>query len=252
MKHLILSFITLLIFQTQTNAQNIIVEYKVYLNTLERTGFLHISKEETPFYYETPLLKQSDVEENKEENNGVHKLSFVVGLDQSAKWYQIYSVANDTLYDIENLDGKQMVYYDNVWPNWTFTEEEQELAGYKCMKAQTLFRGRNYTAWFTPEISTNVGPWKFRGLPGLILAIYDDEKSFSWFATKIHRKSEDAEHAPDIENTAKISFQEFVELQDLYRKEESNKVFLRALGKNAIITGGKTIRGRELKYEWEK
>ena len=52
------------------------------------------------------------------------------------------------------------------------------LLGYTCQKATTTFRGRNYTAWFAPEIPSNNGPWKFGGLPGLILKISDDKRNF--------------------------------------------------------------------------
>lgn len=45
-----------------------------------------------------------------------------------------------------------------------------------CKKAQTSFRGRTYTAWYSPEIITNIGPWKFKNTPGLIFEIYDTDK----------------------------------------------------------------------------
>ena len=35
------------------------------------------------------------------------------------------------------------------------------------------FRGRTYKAWYTMEIEIEEGPWKFHGLPGLIVEIAD-------------------------------------------------------------------------------
>ena len=52
--------------------------------------------------------------------------------------------------------------------------------GYPCQKATATFRGRDYEAWFTPEIPVNDGPWKFFGLPGLILKVTDAENIFSF------------------------------------------------------------------------
>lgn len=64
--------------------------------------------------------------------------------------------------------------------NWQLEENRQVIAGLICQKAICRFRGRNYTAWFTAQIPLSTGPWKFGGLPGLILKVQsnDDEYSF--------------------------------------------------------------------------
>ena len=43
------------------------------------------------------------------------------------------------------------------------------------------FRGRRWTAWFAPDISISDGPWKFSGLPGLIMEAYDTENHYRFF-----------------------------------------------------------------------
>ena len=40
-----------------------------------------------------------------------------------------------------------------------------------------------------PDIPVDGGPYKFRGLPGLILKVEDSEKHFSWTMTGIERKA---------------------------------------------------------------
>lgn len=58
--------------------------------------------------------------------------------------------------------------------------------GYECEQAKLSFRGSNFTAYFTKEIPMSFGPWKFSGLPGLILEItLDDNHNYYWKATKI-------------------------------------------------------------------
>lgn len=73
-------------------------------------------------------------------------------------------------------------YYSESVPsqNWQIEDEIQEIAGYPCQKATCIFRGRNYTAWFAFDIPLSYGPWKFGGLPGLILKVYDDKKEYSF------------------------------------------------------------------------
>lgn len=70
--------------------------------------------------------------------------------------------------------------YKEEWekPVWTTTNESKEILGYECFKATTDYRGRRWTAWFTPEIPVLEGPWKLCGLPGLILEAYDTNKDY--------------------------------------------------------------------------
>jgi len=63
---------------------------------------------------------------------------------------------------------------------WNIENDTTTVLSYSCQKATTTFRGRNYTAWFAPEIPSNNGPWKFGGLPGLILKISDESHSYNF------------------------------------------------------------------------
>lgn len=63
---------------------------------------------------------------------------------------------------------------------WKLESGEGEIMGYDCKKATCYFSGRYYTAWYAPEIPISKGPWKFGGLPGLILKIEDNKDQVSW------------------------------------------------------------------------
>jgi GLPGLI family protein len=62
--------------------------------------------------------------------------------------------------------------------DWVLGTKEKQLGNYKVKNATTTFRGRNFEVWFTEEIPISDGPWKFNGLPGLILEAYDTEKDY--------------------------------------------------------------------------
>lgn len=47
--------------------------------------------------------------------------------------------------------------------------ETAEILGFDCRKATLQFRGREYSVWYAPDIPVSEGPWKFSGLPGMIL-----------------------------------------------------------------------------------
>lgn len=54
--------------------------------------------------------------------------------------------------------------------NWKIEDKTKKINGYICQLATTSFRGRDYEAWFTNDLPQG-GPWKYDGLPGLILDI---------------------------------------------------------------------------------
>jgi GLPGLI family protein len=64
--------------------------------------------------------------------------------------------------DLSNLD-------------WKILPETKKIAGFTVQKAKTSYAGRHYTAWFTSEIPISDGPYKFNGLPGLIVKMKDDK-----------------------------------------------------------------------------
>lgn len=73
--------------------------------------------------------------------------------------------------------------------HWVVTNTQKTILGYQCQQAKTSFRGRNYTAYFAPSIPISNGPWKFQGLPGLILEVQTDDESFRMTAKLIEIKN---------------------------------------------------------------
>ena len=67
--------------------------------------------------------------------------------------------------------------------NWKISNDKQKIGEYEAQKATTEFGGRKWTAWFTESIPFPDGPYKFSGLPGLIVKIEDADKNFSWVLT---------------------------------------------------------------------
>lgn len=59
---------------------------------------------------------------------------------------------------------------------WKVSADTATFAGLHCQKATTHFKGRDYTAWFCPDLPYHTGPYKFNGLPGLIVDMADTRK----------------------------------------------------------------------------
>jgi len=60
--------------------------------------------------------------------------------------------------------------------DWKISSDTATYGGLHCQKAVGHFKGRDYTAWFCPDMPLHVGPWKLNGLPGVIVEAYDAKK----------------------------------------------------------------------------
>ena len=87
-----------------------------------------------------------------------------------------------------NLERECCQYTEPVpKQQWTLMNEQQTIHGYRCQKATCHWRGRDYVAWFTTEIPIQRGPWKFGGLPGLIVKISDAKKEYNFELVRLER-----------------------------------------------------------------
>ncbi|MDY0142989.1 MAG: GLPGLI family protein [Bacteroidales bacterium] len=60
--------------------------------------------------------------------------------------------------------------------NWAIEpSRDTTILDIHCLMARVKYAGRDYIAWFAPKIPINDGPYKFSGLPGLIIKLYDTE-----------------------------------------------------------------------------
>jgi GLPGLI family protein len=70
---------------------------------------------------------------------------------------------------------EMVIVDDTLKPiNWKVHPDTRKVGQFVCHKATGVVKGRTYTAWFAPSIAVSTGPWKFHGLPGLILEAEDD------------------------------------------------------------------------------
>lgn len=97
-------------------------------------------------------------------------------------------------FDNENFINIKQGYYsfkttDKI--NWTISEETKKVENYTLQKATTKFGGRSWTAWFSKDIPFNEGPFKFRGLPGLIFEMSDTKNNFIYTLVKSQKLKDD-------------------------------------------------------------
>ena len=97
---------------------------------------------------------------------------------------------------------------EKIYHEWELTGDTATILNYSCQKAKTHFRGRTYYAWFTLDIPVFDGPWKFFGLPGLILHVEDDNSLVRLTAIGLEKTNQSRylDYKPNSSNAEKITF----------------------------------------------
>lgn len=103
-----------------------------------------------------------------------------------------------------NITDNKILFQSNVVPRfnyeyeleipkleWKIEQEINEILGYNVQKATVAYGGRNWIAWFTPEIPIQYGPYVFNGLPGLIVKLHDDKNNFTFLLNAIDKTETD-------------------------------------------------------------
>lgn len=93
--------------------------------------------------------------------------------------------------------------------DWQILPDTATIAGYPCQKAEVSFGNRIWYAWFTQRVPISDGPYKFCGLPGLIVNMNDATNT--WFFTLVSLKQEktqpiDLSYLPSPTQLAKVDF----------------------------------------------
>ena len=107
-------------------------------------------------------------------------------------------------------------------PEWAIIPDSTtEILGYACQMATTQFKGRQWTAWYTEDIPIDEGPWKLRGLPGLILKAYDFQKQYVFDGAGLEQVAEPITFIK--KKREKVSIKDFRKLTTTYDPNDQLK-----------------------------
>ena len=99
---------------------------------------------------------------------------------------------------LTDMGNAEVVTIEPIYPNryetheplakvdWTLTDDTLTISGLLCYRATGKLYGKQWTAWYTEEMPSSAGPWKLRGLPGMIVKAEDAEgiHCFELYETK--------------------------------------------------------------------
>ncbi len=88
----------------------------------------------------------------------------------------------------EDLTDYKYGYTEPNTLKWEILKEIKTIGTYKAQLAQCKAYGRTWYAWFSSDVPLNFGPYKFNGLPGFIVMLYDADKNLTFKLTGFKKK----------------------------------------------------------------
>ena len=126
------------------------------------------------------------------DQNYLNKITPLIEGTPAINPFCLYHINNNYLADsivfTVYLNKKHLIVKESNKINWKIeTNTDTIISGYKCVKSSAELWGRKYTAWFTLAIPVSYGPYKFCGLPGLIIKILDSKKQHSFTLNEVKK-----------------------------------------------------------------
>lgn len=155
----------------------------------EETMILKIGDKTSMFYSYTKFISDSLLQVQMAQSGGIIRRDGPGGGGSPGgdgqityQIYKNYPVGKVTT--LERIGPSQFRCEEtNEYPEWEILSDTTTMLNHLCYKATCRFKGRDYTAWFTPGIPRSDGPWKLGGLPGLILQAEDSQRHFVFECT---------------------------------------------------------------------
>ena len=138
-------------------------------------------------YYTTPQAREEYKRRIHEvlkakgdaQHSSLEKMTAMMPGGSGDEVYKNYPVQDSML--VHNAWHGRTKYIELMEPQtWEIQPDTMHILGFTCQRACCKWRGRDYEAWFTEEVPISDGPYKFFGLPGLIVAIADATGEYGW------------------------------------------------------------------------
>lgn len=187
--------LTMLVFISNSNfAQNKNICGELQYEQVKNFGRVGIENYVMKFNNESSYSEEIDIELSDNSNEVIDEENEMGSTDRTNvtvigrknKTSKFFYNNKDGFYFRDNFLDETLLVKENSFNwNWELHQETKQIGNFSCQKATIKFRGRNYIAWFTNDIPVPFGPWKFQGLSGLILEVYDTDKVFHITTSKI-------------------------------------------------------------------
>lgn len=122
--------------------------------------------------------------------------------------------------------------------SWKILSEKSIIEGIKVQKATANVMGRSWIAWFAEEIQIQDGPYRFSGLPGLILKL-EDSKGDHVFVFKGNRKLNENSTDSNLNffrRSIAVTEQKFRQAWKDYKKDPAKSMRAKGSSGSSVVT----------------
>lgn len=95
-------------------------------------------------------------------------------------------------------------YQEHLEFNWIHLNEQKKINNIQCLKAEATIFGRKWIAWYSKEHPAPFGPYKFFGLPGLIVEIRDTNDSYVYSLKSLKKQAIKYSYEDHFTNIQKV------------------------------------------------
>ncbi|MCL1654208.1 GLPGLI family protein [Elizabethkingia miricola] len=239
-------FLIYIIFTYNLSAQSLrfIYDYKSMPNSLKKDSIVDemMVLEIDPIQKESLFSSYTKIKSDSSMANGIQNFP-----DSSLRTRYIINKKlknKEIVFYTPNYAGEPVLKIKDERPFiWHITNEKGKILSYPVQKATTDFGGRKWTAWFSTSLPFSDGPYKFSGLPGLILKITDSSNSHNYELVSIEKiKSDSYKMLTDVSyaNSKQFSLSDYKKMVVENRKDPMKKI-------RTEIFQGKILFGSEQK-----
>ena len=136
--------------------------------------------------------------------------------------------------------------------NWKILSEKEKIGEWNAQKAEADFAGRHWIAWFSTDIPIQDGPYKFRGLPGLIVKIEDKTGSHKMELKGIKNITGNVDiNVFEVKEIA-VNSKQFQKVLKEYENDPTKGIKQIQMGGTSIILTGKDGTSTKIAKEQEE